>query len=180
MKLAVAALFLLALLPAGPSLAHETRGVRLGRFDCDEPLRLSARHDARDARIAITTEDGKVTMVLTERVVGFQLSDRTMRKLDRELRRARHDDDDDGVIGEVIKSAVIGSVRSALDHSAVYPVRELRDVRYEDGRLVFVARDGERLFERFEVDDDCVLEAFSPGDARAFVREFHRLRSGRD
>lgn len=180
MKLAVAVLLLMAVVSAAPALAHETRGVRLDRLDCDEPLRLSARRDARDARIAITTEDGKVTMVLTDRDVAFQLSDRTLHKVDRELRRARHEDDDDGVIGEVIKTAVITSVRAALEHSAVYPVRELRDVRYEDGRLVFVARNGDRLFERFEVDDDCVLEAFSPGDARAFVREFHRLRPGRD
>ena len=179
MKLAYAALVLLALLPAGSALAHETRGVRVNHFGCDEPLRWASRHDARGARFAITTDDGKITLVLTDRVVAFQLSDRTMRKLDRELHRARHEDDDGGVIGEAIKTAVLGTVRSALDHSAECDVRDLRDVRYEGGRLVFVARGGERLFDDFEVDDDCVLEAFDPRDAREFVRQFHRLRSER-
>ena len=179
MLLARASILLLALLPAGPALAHESRGVRVNHFDCDDPLRWAARHDAARARHAITTEDGKVTLVLTDRVVAFQLSDRTMRKLDRELHRARHEDDDDGGIGEAIRTAVLGTVRSVLEHSAECPVRELRDVRYEDGRLVFVARDGERLFENFEVDDDDVLESFDPRDAREFVRQFHRLRAGR-
>jgi hypothetical protein len=178
MRLAFAALALAALLPAGPALAHDAHGVRLNRFDCDDPLRWAARHDASRARHAITTEDGKVTLVLTDRVVALQLSDRTMRKLDRELRRERREDDD-GPLGEAIKAAVLGTVRSALDHSAECPLRELRDVRYEDGRLVFVTHDGERLFERIEVDDESVLEAFDPGDAREFVREFHRVRASR-
>jgi len=179
MKLALAALVLLTLLPAGPAPAHESRGVRVSRFDCDDPLRWGPRHDASRSRLAITTEDGKVTLVLTDRVVAFQLSDRTLRKLDREIRRERHEDEDDGVIGEAIKAAVLGTVRSALAHSAECPVRELRDVRYEDGRLVFVTRDGSRLFEQFEVDDTSALEAFDPRDARAFVREFHRLKAER-
>lgn len=180
MKLVHAALVLLALLPAGSAFAHESRGIRVNRFGCDEPLRWASRHEARGARFAITTDDGKITLVLTDRVVAFQLSDRTMRKLDRELHRARHEDDeDDGVIGEAIKTAVLGTVRSVLDHSAECDVRDLRDVRYEDGRLVFVARGGKRLFDDFEVDDDSVLEGFDPRDAREFVRQFHRLRSER-
>lgn len=181
MKPAIAALALLALLPAGSSLAHDNDGIRIGPgFHCDDPMRWGPREVASQARIAITTEDGKVTLVLTDRVVAFQLSDRTMRKLDRELARARHErDDDDGAIGAAIKTAILGSVRSLLDQSAQCPVGELRDVRYEDGRLVFIARDGDRLFENFEVDDEDVLESFDPQDARALVREFLRLRAGR-
>lgn len=178
MRLAFAALALLALLPAGPSLAHDNSGISLGSFDCDDPMRWGPRHSTQASRIAITTEDGKVTLVLTDGVVAMQLSDRTMRKLDRKLHKARHEDDD-GPIGDAIRTAIIGSVRSLLDHSAECPVRELRDVRYEDGRLEFVTRSGERAFEHLEVDDEDVLEAFDPRDAMAFVREFRRLRAGR-
>lgn len=174
---------LLAVASAAPALAHDPHddhGVRLNHFDCDDPLRWGPRHGAVRARCAITSEDGKLTFVLTDRVVALQLSDRTMRKLDRELHRARHEDDDDGPIGEAIKVAVLGAVRSMLDHSAECPVRELCDVRVADGRLVFVARDGERLFEHFEVDDDNVLEAFDPRDAERFAEEFRRLKPVRD
>lgn len=181
MKLAPVLLALLVLLPSAPALARDTGCVRVSHFDCDDPLRWAARHDDRDARLAITTEDGKVTLLLTDRVVAMQLSNRTMRKLDRELHRARHeDDDDDGPLADAIRTAVIGTVRSVLDHSAECSVREIRDVRYERGRLVIVSRDGERLFEKLEVDDDDVLESFAPADAAAFVREFRRVQSARD
>jgi len=177
MRHPVAALALLALLSAGPALAHDHGNISIGGFTCDEPMRWSQRHATGEARFAITTEDGKVTLLLTDRVVAFQLSDRVMRKVDRELHRARHEDeDDDGPLGDAIKAAVLSSVRSLLDHSAECPVRELRDVRYVDGRLEFVTRDGDRIFDRFEIDDDDVLESFDPRDAAAFVREFHRLK----
>lgn len=178
MKSAVAALALLAVLPAEASFAHERGGVAINDIRCcDEPSRWGPRYAAHQSRFAITSRDDKVTLVLTDRVVAFQLSDRVMRKLDRDLRRERQEDDDDGPIGEAIKVAVIGVVRSMLDHSAECPVRELRDVRYEDDRLVFVTREGDRAFDRFEVDDEDVLESFDPRDAREFVRQFHRLKA---
>ncbi len=180
MKAALLLAALLAVASAGPAPAHESHGVRLNRFDCDEPLRWGPRHAAAQARHAITSEDGKLTFVLTDRVLALQFSDRTMRKLDRELHRARHEDDDSGPVGEAIKVAVVGAVRSMLAHSAECPVRELRDVRVADGRLVIVARDGARLFERFEVDDEDVLDAFDPRDAERLAAEFRRLRPVRD
>ena len=174
----VAPLVLLALLSAGPALARDHGDLTINGFSCDEPVRWSQRHDTGEARFAITTEDGKVTLLLTDRVVAFQLSDRTMRKIDRKLHQARHEDDgdDDGPIGDAIKAAVLGAVQSFLDHSAECPVRELRDVRYANGRLEFVTRDGDRIFDHFDIDDEDVLESFDPRDAVAFVREFHRLR----
>jgi hypothetical protein len=180
MKSALLALALLVLLPAGAVSAHETSCLRIGHsFDCDSPLRWAPRHDAGEARIAITTQDGKVTLVLTDGALAFQLSDRTMRKIDREMKRARHEhEDDDGPLGEAIKTAVLSSVRSVLDHSAECPLREIRDVRCVDGRLVIVSRDGDRLFENLDVDDEDVLDSFDPRNAAAFADEFHRLRAG--
>lgn len=180
MKHALAALVLAALLPAVPALAHSHDELHLGDINCcDEPVRWGPRHDDGGIRIAITNTERKVTLLLTDDVVAFQLSDRVMRKVDRELHHARHEDDDDGPIGDAIKSAVIGVVRSMLDHSAECPVRELRDVRYEDGGMVFVTRDGDRAFEHFEVNDDEVLQSFDARDAQAFVREFRRLHGRR-
>jgi hypothetical protein len=177
MKFAVAALALLAILPGGQSSAHESRGIHLNPgFNCDEPMRWAPRHSDGQVRLAITTREGKVTLVLTDRVVAFQLSDRVMRKIDRELHRARHEADDDGPLGETIKSVVLTTVRTFLDHSAECPVNELRDVRYANGRLEFVTRGGERIFSHFEIDDTDVLESFDPNDAALFVREFHRVQ----
>ena len=175
MKPAVLAFALLALLPAGPAPSRAESGITLSGFDCDEPTRWSRRHDASRARCAITTRNGKVTLVLTERVVALQLSDRTMRKIDRKLHQARQADDGD-TIGEAFKVAALNTVRSLLDHSAECPVGELREVRYEDGRLVFISIDGDPVFRHISTDDDELLEAFDPDDANEFVREFRRLK----
>ena len=178
MKPAVLAFALLALLPAAPKFAHADTCITLGRgFDCDEPMRWSKRHDTSRALNAITTRNGKVTLLLTRNVVALQLSDRTMRKIDRELHRARNQDDEIDAIGDAFRVAALTTVRTLLDHSAECPVDELRDVRYVDGRMEFITRDGDPVFRHVSMDDDDMLEAFDPDDAADFVREFRRLKS---
>lgn len=183
MRPAFCALAALLLLPvaAAPASAHDHDTVHIGDVHCcDRPVRWGPRYDdGRDIHFAITNEDRKVTLLLTDDAVAFQLSDRVMRKVDRELHRARHEDDDDGPIGDAVKTVVLGMVREMLDHSAQCPLRELGDVRYEGGRLVFVDRDGERVFERFTMDDQDLLATFEPQDAREFVREFQRWKARR-
>lgn len=146
-------------------------------FECKEPMRWADRLETRGARIVMDNSDEEVTLLVTDRVMALQLSDRTMHKVDRELHQKEHAHDaDDDAVGDALRSAVIGAVRSLLDHSIVCPLDEIRDVRYEDGRLVIVGRDGHELFERVDHDDADVLTTFVPADARLFVREFHRMR----
>ena len=177
MKTAVAIAFLaLALthpgLPTGPSAAAS------GVSCCDPPARWASRHDAEDARVAITTADGDVTLLLTRKVVALQLSDRTFHKVNRELRQKQ--EEADNPLAEAIQTVVIGGVRALLGHSAECPVREISDVTYRQGRLVFVTEDGGRLFEDVEVNDSNVMADFPQRDAREFVREFRRLKSRMD
>ena len=175
MKTALVAIALLALATASPGLPGGSSAAASGVSCCDPPARWGARHDSDDARAAITTEDGDVTLLLTRKVVALQLSDRCFHKVNRELRQQK--EEQDNPIAEAIQTVVIGSVRAMLDHSAECPVREIRDVNYRDGRLVFVTEDGERLFDDLEVNESDVMAAFSEADARHFVREFRRLKS---
>jgi hypothetical protein len=66
-----------------------------------------------------------------------------------------------------------------LKHSAEVPVAALEDVEYRNGELVFTTADGERLFQGFDIDDEPLTKAFSELDAKAFVREFHRVKGQR-
>ena len=173
MRAAVMTLLLAALLPAGAAFAHD-HDLNIGSVEVREPLEWAARHDLARARFAILTEDRAAALVLTRDVVAVQLSDRTMRKLDREMSRER--DQEDNVIADAIKSAILGSVRSLLDHSLECPIEDLRDVRYRDGRLILITEDGDRIFEDLEINDHYVLEGFTEHDALAFVREFRRVK----
>lgn len=80
------------------------------------------------------------------------------------------------MLARTIKTAVLTSVRSALDHSIECSIREVSDVEYRRGRLIMTTGDGDRLFENVEISDQDMMEGFSETDARAFVREFRRLK----
>jgi len=175
MKTAAIGFALLALaaapaLPTGPTA--EACSISCSEFD--HYSRWTHRRDPAEARIAITTEGGEVTLLLTDRDVMFQLSERTLRRVDRKLRDAR--EDQDNPLADAIAAVVTGTVRELLDHGLACRVRDLRDVRYEDGRLVFIGRDGEEVFDDVDVCDEDLAQAFSERDARDFVREFRRLK----
>jgi len=176
------ALALLAstLLAAPPAIA-------CGHDDCpgsldigsgiETPARWAPRVDSRSAVYGITSRDGKIELLLTPSVVAFQLSDEKMSAIERKLRDEQNEGEDNP-LGSAIKTAVFAGVRVLLKHGAVCPVRELRDVDYRDGELVFVTRSGDRVFDRVEVDDRDLLASFPEREARAFVREFRRLKAG--
>jgi len=160
-------------LPTGPA-AHATS------FTCEglgRGVRISDRLDPADARFSIDTEDGELTLLLTDRHVMLQLSDRTLRHVHRELREAR--DGQDHWLASTIVTAVTGAVGELLDHSFVCRVRDLRDVSYRDGRLVFIGRNGRAVFCDHEGGDSDLDRAFSERDALEFVREFRRVKAGK-
>jgi hypothetical protein len=176
MRRALFVLLLATLVPVGAALAREHSGdhAHLSVRHVDPPVDWGRRHDLARARFAILSEQRTAALVLTNDRVAIQLSDRALRELDREI--ARDKDDDDGFLAALIKSAVLGGVREMLDHSLECPIAQLRDVRYHDGRLVLVARNGKHVFEDLEIEDRDALESFSEHDAQAFVREFHRAK----
>jgi len=181
MKSLAVGLLVLALTPAGTAFAKhadDCPNVTIRGGCCDPPTRWADRWDPGEARRAITTEDGAVTLLIDDRQVALQLSDRAMHKIGRKL-HDQADDADENPIGQALKDAVLTVVRSMLDHSVECRVRDLRSVDYRDGRLELVTTDGDRLFEKIEVDDRDVLENFSPSDARAFVSEFQRVKHRR-
>ena len=142
MKRFALVLALLALLPASRSMAG-------GRCcsdypslvgDCDGPTHFVRRHDTSTARLAITTQDGDAVLLLTDQVVALQLTDKTLHRVGHELKD--ESDDFDNALGHAIKTAVVEVIRDLLDHCAECQIRDLRDVDYHDGRLVFTTVDG--------------------------------------
>ena len=163
------ALLALALLPALPTTPAANA--------CDRYVRWVEHHDPADARLAITSEDGNVTLLLTDREVAFQLSERMLRRVNRELRDKEREQDN--VLASVIVTTVAGTVRELIENSFECRIRDLRDMTYEDGRLQFIGRDGEPVFERVDICDSDLATAFSDRDARRFVSEFRAVKAGR-
>jgi hypothetical protein len=171
--------FALAILAPGHAAACRRDPHVTMKSSCDSPARWASRHEVRDAELAITTENGNATLILTDEVVAVQLSDRVFHKIDRKLKDKVDDEEDSGALGRAIKSAVLSSVRSLLDHSQECPVRRIENVEYRHDRLVFTTDQGTDLFGDVDVDDRDVMAAFSERDARLFVREFQRVKARR-
>jgi hypothetical protein len=177
-RLLLAALAVLSLVPAQNAAAQRTErhGIEIGNLSEELPARMGPRRDAREARLAITTTNDVVSLLLTRDVVAMQLTERTLRQVSGEMARDAGDEGD-GFLARMIGDVVRGSVSTMLRRSIEFPVSELRSVEYQGGKLVFTTEEGERIFEDVEVNDTKMAESFSPADARAFVREFQAVKA---
>jgi len=178
MNRAALALACLMVIPASAAFAcdRDDYSPTIHVTDWDGPVRWSERYDPEDARLAITTRGGKATLLINEEVVAMQLSERTFGKIQKKLAKER-DVEEDYVLARAIKTAVLSSVVALLNHSAECSIDDIREVDFRNGRLVLISEDGDRLFESVEVDDDDMMASFSERDARAFVREFRKLKA---
>ena len=177
MKKAWLALALTLIAHPQPSRAAACDG-DFGLDIAEPPARWTLRHDPGDARFAINTQNGEVTLLLTRSVVALQLSDHTFHRVDRELRtKERDQDEENNPLADAIVTAVVSGVRALLDHSVECSIRDVKDVDYRGGTLVFTLNSGERLFRQVDLDDTNVMQNFSSSDARAFVQEFRRVKS---
>ncbi len=167
------------LLAAGLALAADRDDLPHFKTSCcDAPVEWADRMDPQDARLAITTRDGNSTLMLTDRIVATQFSDRLVHRLDRKF-HAEKNEDDSGPLGQAIKSAVFAGVRSLIDHSAQCPVRDITNVEYKNGRLLFWSH-GDSLFQNIQVDQHNVMESFTESDAKKFIREFWKVKKSRN
>ena len=78
-----------------------------------------------------------------------------------------------------IEKAVKSSVATALSHEMLLPVIDVSDVRSENGKLVFYARNGSKM-HMFESSsrNRSGRQTFSDGDAQRFISAF-RARKAR-
>src|SRR6185436_18763804 len=96
------------LLSATPSYAADKKdGISISFSSEDSRTELGPRRDVRDARTAITTRDGSVTLLLMSDVVAVQLTDRALANISTK--------DDANFLEELIASGVRVAMRKAVE-----------------------------------------------------------------
>ncbi|HTE47271.1 MAG TPA: hypothetical protein VK636_18620 [Gemmatimonadaceae bacterium] len=72
-----------------------------------------------------------------------------------------------GSISQIVKKSVAG----AIGTHAVFPLADIRDIRYESGQIVFDWKDGgkHQLFGNTKVNGNKVSNSFRPDDAQRFI-----------
>ena len=128
-----------------------------------------------DEQLVITTREGDVDLGLTDEVLYFRLSPKKVDEIQDEIDAEVGGTDG---LGRSIAEAVTGVVTDALRHAVHFPLEDVEEVRYEDGRLdiTFVGEDEMPSIER---DGEPIEEAFAPEDAERFVETFEALKGGR-
>ena len=132
---------------------------------------------ASDDEFAMLTENGAVKMGLTRERVYIEVSEAVREHVDERI--AEGMEEGDSRIARSIENAVRRGVRSAMSIDIEFDVDEIRDVEYRGGELVFdFVNDEERSLDNIRIDDEPVMRSFPPGDARAFVDAFRRVKAG--
>jgi len=117
--------------------------------------------------LSISTEDHKMTLTLAHDTVSMGLSDSVLANVKQQMAK---DTTDHGIAG-AFSGFIKKTVSSALHSRVAYPVQDLQDAKYENGRIVFTYRQPREMkFEDVTVDHDKkALEMFPPADAHRFV-----------
>lgn len=126
--------------------------------------------------IRIVNADSSVELALVGDKVESGLSDKTLADID--SKADMHDDSGSG-LGPRIARLVKSAVRGAVARRVTYPVAEIQDVRYQNGRLDFIWKDGKpmTILEHSNVNGKPVLDSFRPEDAQAFVTAFRARKA---
>jgi hypothetical protein len=128
-----------------------------------EPVQLG------EGDIRITSRGGEVDLMLLGDRIVVGLSDSVLAKVRSETDTS--DLDADGGLGASLEKYVKSTVQNALSKRMDYPLSEIEDARYEDGRIVFDYVDGANftMIESTKNDDTPLLASFSEEDSRRFV-----------
>ena len=162
-KIGVFALALM--LPAAALLAADKKpGITFSFSSDDSHTGVGSRHSAGDARLAITTRDGSMTLLLLKDVVAVQLTDRVIANV--------HTKDDAGFVEELLASAV----RLTMGKSVEYPIANIRSADVRDGALLLLNDQNKLLFSELKVNGTEVLRDFSAADATRFVNAFRAAK----
>jgi hypothetical protein len=136
-------------------------------FDSKDPhVHLGARHNGHDARLAITTRDGSVSLLLMNDVVAVQLTDHALAQL-----KAKDDDN-------LLEALIVSGVQIVLRKAIEYPIANLRTVEVRDGLLTLVNDQNQPVFKDIKINGTDVLRDFTPADAARFVSAFRAARGG--
>jgi hypothetical protein len=127
--------------------------------------------------VKITNADSSVDMAVVGQQIVVRLSDKTMAKVREETDTAKVKDNG---FGGSIEKMVKKTVASALGQQYTYPLSDVRDARYENGRIVLDVNGREpRLLANTEVGGKKVMESFRPDDAQRFVAAVNAKKSGK-
>jgi hypothetical protein len=125
------------------------------------------------AESAIVTTDGMVYLLLTEKEIVIQFSDKKLDQIAADIDNEEMSMDESH-FGTVLRTMVSSGIRTLLDRGLAIPLYEIGEISYNSGRLIILNMQGKEIFEDLEIDNQPVMEQFSRRDARGFISAVER------
>ena len=167
MKIVTASALVLLLSSSALLAADPHQHISVSYDSDDARTKLAARHDAREARLAIGTRNGAAVLMLLGDAVAVQLSDAT-------LAAVKTKDD-----ANFFEEWIVAGVRLGLRKSVEYPIANIRSAEVRNGVLVLTNDEGKPVFDDVKVNGSNVTHDLSPADAARFVNAFRALKARR-
>ncbi len=122
--------------------------------------------------LRIYNSDSTVDLVLIGDKLAAGLSPKMVAKIRHDMDTSRASDTG---LGGSIASIVKGSVAGAIGSHAEFPLKDLNDLRYENGHIVFDWKSGGHhvLFQGTRVNGEKESDTFAEADAQAFIAAVH-------
>ena len=115
--------------------------------------------------VRVRSLDGSFILALVGDSVRMQLSDSLRQKVQQDLDTSKQDG-----FGGLVTRSVSGIVGSAMGFVVRIPVRDIEDIRYEDGRIQFESRGKQSKFSMSGKGNGGDSHGrFSPADGERFV-----------
>jgi hypothetical protein len=160
-----AGLVVLAIVLIGAYIGHRHSGSSHVRIQTEAPPPDSLG----PGDLRIYNADSSVDLILMGDKILGGLSPKTIAKVKGELETsASHDTTGIGAsISQIVKKSVAG----AIGTHTVFPLSDVRDIRYERDQIVIDWKDGgtHQLFGSTKVNGEKVSDTFRPEDAHRFV-----------
>ncbi len=118
--------------------------------------------------VRVFNADSSVQLELLGSWISAGLSDKTLERVKRETDTAGSRDSGlGGAIASIVKSTVAKTIGMRIQ----YPVADVQDVKYENGTLVFVWKNGHKhdFFQNSKVNGRKTDETFTPQEAQKFI-----------
>lgn len=162
-------------LSLAPSMARgeDSTTMRVSVHMPDSIAHIVDRERAEVARFSIVSRDGQAQLLLMDTTIVAQMTDRGLAHMS--SREAT--DTIKGAANRLFARMALGALTPLFDHGIAYHLRDLRDARYENGRLLLIRANGEEVFRDVEIGKGPLMEAFSAADANAFASHARAART---
>ena len=121
--------------------------------------------------LQILSRNGSVELVLRGNQILAGLSPSKVAEVKAKMQESSSGDTTG--LGGIIASSIKGAVGGLVGTHMVYDVADIRDITYDNGRLVIYAKSGERTRLFGDNDSRGDRELFEPADAERFIAAVH-------